>query len=320
VRPQLAVLIPALSNGASAITDAAVERARLFAAIRDLLGALAAERRTVLVVVEDLHWADPGTLDLLNFLLRGLPAGTAMVRDAMLLAFIPGIFAAVAITLAAREAKRSVGSAAGRRTLSFNLRELRQAGLARTLAPAALFELGNVATTLLILPATGLLHADGRSFTAATSVAILMYAAHNGAATLAAAGGGHLIDRVNARIVFALAAAVYVAAHVLFALDQHRWPVLLLAFVLAGVGHRVRRNRTDHDGRARAAGPPARQWVRRPRPAAVPRRPGCTLAMAWLWAAFSPTVAFGYVATWMSASLITTLALAKRPRTTPTRP
>jgi hypothetical protein len=133
------------------------------------------------------------------------------IRPAMLLAFIPGIFAAAAITFAAREANRSLGTATGHRTLSFNLRQLRQAGLARTLAPAGLFESGNVATTLLILCATCLLHADGRSLTTAGRVAVLMYAAHNAAATLAAAGGGHLIDRINAKVVFAFAAAVYIA-------------------------------------------------------------------------------------------------------------
>ena len=234
------------------------------------------------------------------------------IRHAMLLAFIPGIFAAAAIMIAAREAKRTVGSPVGRRTLSFNLRELRQAGLARILTPAALFELGNVATTLLILRATDLLHAGGRSLTAATSVAILMYAAHNGAATLAAAGGGQLTDRVNPRVVFALAASVYVAAYALFAVDQHAWPVLLVAFLLAGVGigfaqtaettlvalalpDRLRGNGFGVLGLLQSFGDL-----------------GATLVMSWLWAAFSPTLAFGYVAAWMAASLLPTLALAGR--------
>lgn len=231
------------------------------------------------------------------------------IRHAMLLAFIPGILAAAAITLAAREARRTVGTAAGRRTLSFNLRELRRAGLVRTLAPAALFELGNVATTLLILRATDLLHADGRSLTAATSFAILLYAGHNAAATLAAVGGGHLVDRVNPRLVFALAAGVYVAAYGLFAVDQHTWPALLAAFLLAGVGigfaetaettmvalalpDRLRGNGFGVLGLIQSFGDL-----------------GATLVMSWLWAAFSPTVAFGYVATWMATSLVATLLL-----------
>ena len=79
VRPQVSALVPALvvdgyPGGAGA------DRTALFSAVRDLLGALAAERRTVLVI-EDLHWADVGTLDLLTFLIRGLPDGTALVAS-----------------------------------------------------------------------------------------------------------------------------------------------------------------------------------------------------------------------------------------------
>jgi hypothetical protein len=36
---------------------------------------------------------------------------------------------------------------------------------------------------------------------------------------------------------------------------------------------------------------------------------GATLAMSWLWAAFSATVAFCYLAAWMAASLVSSLFL-----------
>ncbi len=75
-------------------------------------------------------------------------------------------------------------------------------GSAQALTPAALFELGNLATTLLILRATNLLHVDGRSLTSATAAAILLYAVHNAAATVSAIFGGHLADRFSPRIVF----------------------------------------------------------------------------------------------------------------------
>jgi DNA-binding CsgD family transcriptional regulator len=79
VRPQISALIPALSDQAQLTSsDVTADRSRLFIAVRDLLAALGADRRTALVV-EDLHWADPGTLDLLTFLVRGLPPGTALV-------------------------------------------------------------------------------------------------------------------------------------------------------------------------------------------------------------------------------------------------
>jgi predicted ATPase len=50
VRRQAAALIPALDVEPRDIADAAVDRTRLFAALRDLLGALGAEQRTALVI------------------------------------------------------------------------------------------------------------------------------------------------------------------------------------------------------------------------------------------------------------------------------
>jgi MFS family permease len=235
--------------------------------------------------------------------------GAVGVRNVILLAIIPGMFAAAAIIVAAREARVAVGDTAGRRRLSFNLRELRDAGLARTLAPAALFELGNVATTLLILRATGLLHTDGRSLTAATSLAIVLYAAHNAAATVASLLGGHLVDRLNARLVFAAGATVYVGAYAVFAIDQHAWPVLLIAFLLAGAGigfaetaesatvalalpDHLRGNGYGLLGLLQAFGDL-----------------GASLVVGVLWAAVSPTVAFGYAALWMIGSVMASAVL-----------
>jgi hypothetical protein len=67
----------------------------------------------------------------------------------------------------------------------------------------AAFELGNMATTLLILRATGLLHTHGRSVAAATSLAVLIYAGHNLFASIVAYVGGHWIDRTGPRFAFA---------------------------------------------------------------------------------------------------------------------
>jgi MFS family permease len=227
------------------------------------------------------------------------------VRHAILLAVIPGILAAVAITVAAREARRAVADPAGRRTFALNLRALRRAGLARVLTPVALFELGNLATTLLILRATDLLHTGARSLTAATSLAILLYAAHNAAAAVAAFGGGHLADRLDPRAVFGSGAAVYVASYVLFAFDIHAWPFLLLAFLLSGVGI----------GFAETA---ESTVVARGLPAPLRSNGfgvlgltqafgdlGATVVAGVLWTLFSPTVAFAYAAAWMAASLLT---------------
>lgn len=91
---------------------------------------------------------------------------------------------------------------------------------ARVLTPVALFEFGNLATTLLILRATDLPHADTRSLTAATTLAVLLYAAHNAAATAASFAGGQVADRLNPRVVLAGGAVVYVASYALFAVPS----------------------------------------------------------------------------------------------------
>lgn len=241
------------------------------------------------------------------------------IRSAILLAIVPGVLAAVSITVAAREARRVVGDAGGRRTLTLNLAELRRAGIVRALTPAALFELGNLATTLLILRATDLLHVAGadelRSLTGATSMAILLYAAHNGAATLASLAGGSLADRISPRIVFAAGSAVYVIGYLLFAWEQHGWLLLLLGFVLSGVGigfaetaqstvvaqllpDHLRGNGFGVLGLVQSFGDL-----------------GATLVAGILWAVFSPTVAFGYAAAWMAASVAASGLL--RPRAVP---
>ena len=79
--------------------------------------------------------------------------------------------------------------------MQLQLRRLQQAGLGRVLIPIACFELGNVATTLLILRATGLLSSGGRDLATATSVAILLYAGHNAIAAAASPLAGHVCDR-----------------------------------------------------------------------------------------------------------------------------
>jgi predicted ATPase len=61
---------PAESMSAAAAADA---QFRLFEAVSRCLGGLAADR-PVLVVLDDLHWADEPSLRLLGFLARALAA------------------------------------------------------------------------------------------------------------------------------------------------------------------------------------------------------------------------------------------------------
>lgn len=246
-------------------------------------------------------------------LVASLLVGVLGIRHTILLAFIPGVLAAVAITIAAREARRSLATPAARRTLSFNLRELWHAGLPRAITPAALFEFGNLATTLLILRATELLHTAGRGLTAATSLAILLYVGHNAAATVAALAGGQAADRVGPRAVFAVGAACYVAGYGIFAVDQHAWPVLLGAFLISGIGiglgetaesttvalllpDRLRGNGFAVLGLVQAAGDLV-----------------ATVVGGFLWVALSPTVAFAYAAAWMLASFVASWVVRRPP-------
>ncbi len=242
---------------------------------------------------------------ILGPLLAAVLVAVIGIRETMLLSIIPGVLAAVAITVAARRVRRTLTPAAGRRTLTLHLGELRRAGLVRALTPVAMFELGNVATTLLILRASDLLQAGGRDATAATSLAILLYAAHNAAASLAAIGGGHLADRFSARHVFMAGGAVYIGGYLVFAVGPTAWPLLLFGFVLCGVGigfaetaeatlvaralpDRLRSNGFGVLGLTQAFGDL-----------------GATLVAGVLWSLLSPTVAFGYAAAWMVGSLLT---------------
>jgi MFS family permease len=226
------------------------------------------------------------------------------VRPALYLAAIPGLFAAVAIIVAARESRRrvtAVGESARRR---LDLEALRDAGMLRALLPVALFEFGNVATTLLILRATQLLTSPQRSLTAATSLAILIYAGHNVIATIASLTAGRWYDRTGPRAVFATGAAVYVIAYGIFASGGHSAMVIAAAFAAAGAGiglaeptqsavvsqllpDRLRGSGFGVLGAVQAIGDLV-----------------ATVVAGLLYTAASPLVAFGYASAWMLAAVI----------------
>lgn len=254
---------------------------------------------------------------ILGPVLASVLVGWLGLRHAILLSFIPGVLAAVSITLAARQARHAFGDTPVRRTLQLQWGRLqwgrlRRAGLDRVLLPVACFELGNVATTLLILRATGLLTSGGRSLTAATSVAILLYAGHNAVAAGTSLLAGQLSDRRSPRLVFVLGAVVYAAGYGLLAVGVHGWPLLLAAFALAGMGigfaetaestavaqalpEELRGNGFGALGLTQALGDL-----------------GSTAVAGILWSVISPAAAFGYAAAWMVATLITGRLLGPR--------
>lgn len=156
------------------------------------------------------------------------------IRHTMYFSIIPGLLAAIAITVAAKQARRY--AAPIKRKVKLEFSQLKQAGLLKPLLPIAFFELGNIATTLLILRATQLLHTNARSLTAAASLAIIIYAAHNAFASGVAIAGGHWLDKAGPRIVFAFGALAYILSYLGFAASFHSWIWLMGAFILAGVG------------------------------------------------------------------------------------
>jgi MFS family permease len=239
-------------------------------------------------------------------LLASLLVGVIGLRHTILLSIVPGVLAAVSITVAARQARRTIGETPVRRTLKLQLGKLRSAGLGRVLVPIACFELGNVATTLLILRATGLLDRGGPAgLTAATSAAILLYAAHNAVAAGTSLLAGRWCDTRSPRFVFFLGAVAYAVGYAILAVGSRGWPLLLVAFALAGVGigfaetaestavaqalpEALRGNGFGALGLTQALGDL-----------------GSTAVAGIIWSLISPTAAFGYAAIWMVAAMVT---------------
>jgi MFS family permease len=226
------------------------------------------------------------------------------VRPALYLAAIPGLFAAAAIIVAARESRRRIHSDSESSRRRFEFRALRDAGMLRALLPVALFEFGNLATTLLILRATQLLSSPQRDVTAAASLAILIYAAHNVVATMASLAAGRWYDRTGPRAVFATGAAVYVIAYGVFAAGPHSALAIALGFALAGAGiglaeptqsavisqllpDRLRGSGFGVLGAVQATGDLV-----------------ATVVAGLLYTLVSPGVAFGYAGAWMGVAVM----------------
>lgn len=226
------------------------------------------------------------------------------VRPALFLAAIPGLFAAAAILIAAREARRAATPGGVGLSRRFDVHALRDAGMLRALLPVALFEFGNLATTLLILRATQLLSSPQRTVTAAASLAILIYAAHNVVATVASLAAGRWYDRTGPRAVFATGAGVYVFSYLVFAAGPHSVLVVAVGFALAGAGiglaeptqsavvsgllpDRLRGTGFGALGAVQAAGDLV-----------------ATVVAGVLYAVVSPALAFSYAAAWMAIAVL----------------
>jgi DNA-binding CsgD family transcriptional regulator/tetratricopeptide (TPR) repeat protein len=72
--PVLAAFLPELAEGTEPPSPHGIDQYRLFAALRRLLERLAVAT-TLVVVLEDLHWADPSTRALVAYLVHGMRTG-----------------------------------------------------------------------------------------------------------------------------------------------------------------------------------------------------------------------------------------------------
>lgn len=158
------------------------------------------------------------------------------VRTAILMSVVPGLLAAAAIVFAIRQAR--LPATRQRHPLRLRVRPVLHGQLGRLLGAFALFEVGNLAATLLILRATDLLK-PGHGLQVATQIALALYTAYNIAATAVSFPAGRLSDRLGPRgprLVVAAGAATFLLAYVLFAVTGPVLAVLAVAFVAAGIG------------------------------------------------------------------------------------
>lgn len=230
------------------------------------------------------------------------------IRPALFLAAFPTALAALAIAVAAAEARKL--HVPIRRRVSLALGALREAGIAGPLLPIAMFEISNVSTTLLILRSTDLLRGGGLSLASATSVAVLIYAGHNLFGAAVAFVGGHWLDRVGPRPVFATGAALYVLAYGMFSFPFHSWVPLLVAFTLAGSG--IGLSETAESTLVARLLPPSLRGSGFGVLGALQSFGGfvSSAAVGLIWAWVSPTAGFLYAAAWMVLALVTALATA----------
>ena len=231
------------------------------------------------------------------------------VRTAILLSIIPGLLATLAIIYAIRHLAKV--ERRDRTPIRIVIRPVLAAGLGRLMASVAAFEVGNVAATLLILRATDLL-APARGADAATSLALLLYVGYNTAAAVTSVPAGHLSDRWTPRAVLVGGVLAFLVAYSVFALAGANVIVLLVGFVLAGVGIGCVET-AEHA--AVAIAPASIRGSAFGLLAAVQSfgNLAASVVAGLIWTAVSPSAAFAYLAAWMFVAAVG-FALDRSPR------
>jgi MFS family permease len=223
------------------------------------------------------------------------------VRSAVLLSIIPGLLAAAAIIYAIRQIRRPASRT--REPIRLRVRPVLAAGLGRLFAGVAAFEVGNVAATLLILRASQLLTPD-HGERAAGALALVLYAGYNLAASVASMPAGRLADRRGPVRVLAGGVALFGIAYVGLAVTGASLVVLAGCFVAAGLA--IGGVETAEHAAVAALAPVERRGSAFGLLAAVQSfgNLAASAIAGLLWTAFSPRVAFAYLAGWMALSLV----------------
>lgn len=211
--------------------------------------------------------------------------------------------AAVAIVYAIRQAK--LPKVAERRKLRFQIRPVLKGQLGRVMVGFTVFEVGNVAATLLILRATDVLN-PGRGIDTATQIAIALYIVYNVAATIASFPAGGFSDKLDRRrplLVTAIDIAAFLLAYSLFAITGPAIVLLVVAFALAGIG--IGCVETAEHAAVAAFAPPEIRGSAFGLLATVQAigNIAASTVVGLLYTVTSPTVAFAYLAAWMLIAL-----------------
>lgn len=222
-------------------------------------------------------------------------------RTAILLSIIPGLLAVAAIAYAIRHVARP--ETVHREPIRLRVGPVLRGRLGRLLGAISIFELGNMAATLLILRATDLL-TPAHGIDSATQLAIALYLVYNLAATLTSVPAGHHGDRRGIARVLGAGIAAFALAYAGFAAVGAGIPLLAACFALAGVGIGCVET-AEHAAVATFA-------PERVRGSAFGVLAGvqsfgnlaASALVGLLYTAVSPEAAFGYAATLMAAALV----------------
>ncbi|MBA2318033.1 MAG: MFS transporter [Euzebyales bacterium] len=154
------------------------------------------------------------------------------VRGAMLISVVPGLMATGAMLYAIRRTTRPTQQ---RRSVRLRLKPLLATPLRRLAPGISLFEIGNVAATLLILRATELLE-PGLGADRAITTALGLYIAYNTAATLVSIPAGRISDRRGSTLTLAAGVGSFAVAYSIMAATGASVAMLAVGFLAAGVG------------------------------------------------------------------------------------